>query len=393
MTSDAVDRDLSLTATVSSRGQGIMTTTQEPASDLAQFDRKLDELHLRGQWQYDAQLVQLTDGPVPAGVPFRWSWELADRALTEMCTAVSGETARRNFTFINPAPDVNGTTQTLAMGMQITLPGEIAPAHRHSINALRFVVDGSPDLFTAVDGEKLAMEDGDLIITPAYSWHDHHNESDKRGVWVDILDVPLMGYLRQMFFEPFGGRTQPLHEDAAAFTSSRASHIRPAWEARQGERIPFRYAWSEVRAALDTHRHSSGSPFDGVILHYAHPISGGPTLPTIDCFAQLLRPGLCTERHRHTSSAVYYVVEGEGTTVVGDEEIQWSAGDSFVVPNWMWHAHMNRSSEVDAVLFSATDAPMLEALGMYREEPRHSFGTQPYPAVPGDLASPAKKRV
>lgn len=206
-----------------------MTTTQEPASDLAQFDRKLDELHLRGQWQYDAQLVQLTDGPVPAGVPFRWSWELADRALTEMCTAVSGETARRNFTFINPAPDVNGTTQTLAMGMQITLPGEIAPAHRHSINALRFVVDGSPDLFTAVDGEKLAMEDGDLIITPAYSWHDHHNESDKRGVWVDILDVPLMGYLRQMFFEPFGGRTQPLHEDAAAFTSSRASHIRPAW--------------------------------------------------------------------------------------------------------------------------------------------------------------------
>jgi gentisate 1,2-dioxygenase/1-hydroxy-2-naphthoate dioxygenase len=363
-----------------------MTTTQESAADLAEFDKKLDRLHLRGQWQYDAQLIQLTDGPVPAGVPFRWSRELADRALAEMCTAVSGETARRNFTFINPAPDVNGTTQTLAMGMQITLPGEIAWAHRHSINALRFVVDGSPELYTAVDGERLAMEDGDLIITPAYTWHDHHNESAKRGVWVDILDVPLMGYLRQLFFEPFGGSTQPLHDNAADHISSRASNIRPAWEARQLSRIPFRYAWRDVRAALDTHRHNTGSAFDGVILHYAHPVTGGPTLPTIDCFAQMLRPGLHTERHRHTSSAVYYVVEGEGTTLVGDEELEWSVGDSFVVPNWMWHAHVNRSSDTPAVLFSATDAPVLEALGMYREEPYPSFGIAPGPTVPGDLA-------
>jgi 1-hydroxy-2-naphthoate dioxygenase len=362
-----------------------MTTTQESAPNLAEFDKKLDKLHLRGQWQYDAQLIQLTDGPVPAGVPFIWRRELAHQALTDMCAAVSGDTARRNFTFINPAPDVNGTSQTLAMGMQITLPGEIAWAHRHSINALRFVVDGSPDLYTAVDGERLPMEDGDLIITPAYSWHDHHNESDKAGIWVDILDVPLMGYLRQMFFEPFGGSTQPLHQEPSDFVSSRASHVRPAWEAPQRTRIPFRYAWSDVRAALDTYSDSAGSPFDGVILHYAHPVTGGPTLPTIDCFAQLLRPGLRTERHRHTSSAVYYVVEGEGTTLVGDHELDWSVGDSFVVPNWMWHAHVNRSATAPAVLFSATDAPVLHALAMFREEPHPSFGTQPYPAVPGDL--------
>jgi gentisate 1,2-dioxygenase/1-hydroxy-2-naphthoate dioxygenase len=363
-----------------------MTTTEESASNLAEFDKKLDSLHLRGQWQYDAQLIQLTDGPVPAGVPFLWSRELSQRALDDMCTAVSGETARRNFTFINPAPDVNGTTHTLAMGMQITLPGEIAWAHRHSINALRFVVDGSPDLYTAVDGERLPMEDGDLIITPAYSWHDHHNETDKRGVWVDILDVPLMGYLRQLFFEPFGGSTQPLCDDASGFISGRASHVRPAWEAPQRSRIPFRYAWRDARAALETYRHSTGTAFDGVILHYAHPVTGGPTLPTIDCFAQLLAPGLRTASHRHTSSAVYYVVEGAGVSLVGDKEIRWSAGDSFVVPNWMWHAHVNRSTGTPAVLFSATDAPVLDALGMYREEPHPSFGTEPYPRVPGDLA-------
>ena len=118
----------------------------------------------------------------------------------------------------------------------------------------------------------------------------------------------------------------------------------------------------------------------------AHPITGGPTLPTIDCFAQLLRPGEQTQRHRHTSSAVYYVVEGQGTTQVGDQRLHWSTGDSFVIPNWMWHQHINRSPSTEAVLFSATDAPLLTALGMYREEPHDSFGTGSYPAVPADAA-------
>jgi gentisate 1,2-dioxygenase len=100
----------------------------------------------------------------------------------------------------------------------------------------------------------------------------------------------------------------------------------------------------------------------------------------------LLRPGLRTERHRHTASAVYYVAEGEGTTEVGEQTLDWSVGDSFVVPNWMWHAHINRSSTTDAVLFCSTDAPILEALGMYREEPFPSFATKPYPPIPGDLS-------
>jgi gentisate 1,2-dioxygenase len=147
-----------------------------------------------------------------------------------------------------------------------------------------------------------------------------------------------------------------------------------------------RYAWSEVRHALHNYADCDGSLFDGVILHYGHPVTGGATLPTIDCFAQLLRPGLHTERHRHTASAVYYVVEGEGTTEVGEQKLDWSVGDSFVVPNWMWHAHINRSATTDAVLFSSTDAPILEALGMYREEPYPSFGAAPYPPIPGDLA-------
>ena len=365
-----------------------MTTSNPSVNTLADFDTILDQRHMRGQWQYDAQLEAIRhDGPLPAGVPYLWTRESMRSSLYELSELMTETTtARRNISFINPDPRTNGTSHTLVMGMQLVFPGEIAWAHRHSINALRFVVDGSPDLYTVVDGEKCAMETFDLVLTPAYTWHDHHNESAAPRIWIDILDVPVFGMLRQMFFETFGESVQPLRRAAADELSRRSSVIRPAWESPRAERIPYRYAWSEMRAALDLHAQAEGSPYDGVILRYAHPITGGPTMPTIDCFVQALRPGQETLRHRHTSSAVYYVIEGEGSTVVGEQELHWSAGDSFVVPNWMWHRHINRCASARALLFSASDAPLLRALGMYREQPEESLGARPYPDVPADIA-------
>jgi gentisate 1,2-dioxygenase/1-hydroxy-2-naphthoate dioxygenase len=371
-----------------------MATEVQPVKTLAEFDGVLDGRHMRGQWQYDAQLeVIKKDGPLPAGVPFLWKWELVRSSLHELSALLTETTtARRNISFINPDPRTNGTSHTLVMGMQLVFPGEIAWAHRHSINALRFVVDGSPDLYTVVDGEKCVMEDNDLVLTPAYTWHDHHNESSAPRIWIDILDVPVFGFLRQMFFETFGESVQPLRESPGDRVSRRSGLVRPAWEAAHSERIPYRYPWSETRVALDAYAKSEGSPYDGVILRYAHPITSGPTMPTIDCFVQSLEPGLETRKHRHTASAVYYVIEGEGTTIVGDKEIHWSERDSFVVPNWMWHQHVNRSKTSRAVLFSSTDAPLLSALGMYREEPEPSFGVQPYPTVPADQAYGSRTR-
>ncbi len=364
-----------------------MTTTQELQAGLAALDEYLASRHLRGQWHDAARLLGTIDGPAPAGVPYLWPWHQVREALAELCASASAEEARRHFTFVNPGlADIPGTSHTLAMGMQITEPGEIATAHRHSINALRFVVDGAAQLYTVVDGEKLIMEDGDLIMTPAYSWHDHHNETSSQGIWIDILDVPLVARLQQTFFEPFGGSVQPLHPSAASQWNARAATMRPAWEYRRQDRIPVRYPWREMRTALDTFAGCEGSPFDGVILRYAHPVTGGPTLPTIDCFAQLLAPGRHTESHRHTSSTVYYVMEGQGSTTVGDTRLDWAEGDSFVIPNWMWHCHENRSAVTEAVLFSATDAPVLQQLGFYREEPHPSLDLVPPPAAPADEA-------
>jgi gentisate 1,2-dioxygenase/1-hydroxy-2-naphthoate dioxygenase len=139
----------------------------------------------------------------------------------------------------------------------------------------------------------------------------------------------------------------------------------------------FRYPWRDVRPELERSTADKGSPYDGVLLEYVNPITGGAALPTVNCQIQSLHPGLATARHRSTASAVYYVVEGEGTTLAGDQEIEWSSRDAFVIPNWTWHRHINRSGSAAAMLFSVTDRALLTVLGLYREEPENSFQVMP----------------
>ena len=128
-----------------------------------------------------------------------------------------------------------------------------------------------------------------------------------------------------------------------------------------------RYAWRQMRAALERRRSEAGSPFDGVILEYVNPLTSGPTLPTMSCRAQMLRPREHTQAHRALSSTVYYVIEGRGTSIIDGQAFEWGRGDVFVVPNWHWHEHRNDADQ-DAFLFSVTDEPVTRLLGMYREE-------------------------
>jgi 1-hydroxy-2-naphthoate dioxygenase len=127
---------------------------------------------------------------------------------------------------------------------------------------------------------------------------------------------------------------------------------------------------------------SPGSLYDGVALEYVNPITGGPTLATLSCWIQLLRPGERTKKHRHTSSAVYFVVGGNGTTTVNDKVMDWTKHDSFAVPNWAWHEHANRSKTEEAILFSVNDTPIVRAFDLYREEPEDSLHTMAPPQVP-----------
>lgn len=359
--------------------------TIESAKTIEDFDAELAASHMKGQWVFERLLEQAIGGPRPAGVPHVWKWADVRDRLVEACSVLPESfTARRNLSFMNPALD-RGTTHTITMGMQMLNPGEIAWAHRHTMAALRFVVQGGPGLVTVVDGEPCPMEDYDLVLTPRWTWHDHENMTGEHPIWLDVLDLGLVLGLNVPFYEPYGEDRQPQRPHTGEYLQARGGLVRPAWERRKEEHLPFRYPWREVEARLGEMADLAGSPYDGVILEYVNPMTGGPTLPTMSCCIQRLAPGQETSPHRHTSSAVYFVVRGDGAVVVDGQELEWSAHDAFVIPNWSRHHFVNRSPTDEVILFSVNDIPALSALGLYFEEPEPSLRTQAWPAVPGNV--------
>lgn len=357
-------------------------TVQTEVKSLQAFDQDLAEVSIRGQWQYDEMLERLIGGPKTTAAPMLWKWELVQRKLMESCDVMpESYTARRNLSFINPGLERGGTSQTILAGMQAVKPGEVAWAHRHPISALRFAIEGDEKLYTVVDGEKLPMESNDLVLTPAWTWHDHHNESDRLGIWLDVLDVPLMLSLGQMAYEPLGETTQPIRPHRHEYASERTGVVRPAWEQPVSKGFPCRYPWKEVRRQLDLFCEGGpASPYDDVILEYCNPMTGGSALPTLRCTIQRLRPGFIGEKHRRTASTVLYVVEGEGTSLIGDKELRWGPRDVLVVPTWAWTEH--RPGKEGATLFAVSDAPLLDAACLYREEPSSHVASRRPPAAP-----------
>jgi gentisate 1,2-dioxygenase len=211
------------------------------------------------------------------------------------------------------------------------------------------------------------MEEGDLILTPNWTWHDHHNESEDPIIWLDGLDGPLIQSLNILFFEESETPEQPITRETGASLSRMGF-------ARTGKRddihargVPFRYAWKDTYNALHAVGESERDPCDGTLLRYINPATGGYTYPTMSCEAQLFKSKEVTKAHRHTSTAIYHVFKGQGRTRVGDVYLDWKKGDTFVVPLWQWHCHENLAN-AEAVLFSINDRPVMEALQLYREE-------------------------
>jgi gentisate 1,2-dioxygenase len=319
------------------------------AKEIAAFDDELKAVHLFGQWNAEAALAKLTDGPRPAGTPMVWPYDVVRAKLDEACVLFpESMSARRNVTFITPGLPRRGSTPTIIAGMQLVLPGEIASAHRHSIAALRFVVEGATELYTVVDGRRQIMETHDLIFTPSYSYHDHHNESAATGVWLDVLDVPLIAALNQTFYEPLAERVQTLDESKPS--------------------PRMRFSWSEMSQALRAAGSGGPDTRHGVRVAYSALSDEPNLLSSLACFAQVLPPGFSGVLHRHTPSAVYYVVSGHGCTEVGDARLDWSGKATFTVPGWAPHRFANASNTEEAVLFSVTDEPLLAALGLLRAE-------------------------
>lgn len=349
-----------------------MTDVANNPERMAEFDGQLEDAHMVGQWKFDAQLQKAIGGPAPAGLPFIWPWQTINDMLLRSCDVLKEtSTIRRTLAFSNPGLP-SGSTHALLSSVQIVLPGETEWAHSHAISALRFVIEGNPDLYTVVNGAPQTMERHDLILTPAWSWHDHHNDGDTTGIWLDVLDLPMVAALKQIAYRVFDGESQPITEDRRDDADSRPSFLRrPSGEIETANVPPLRLPWSEVERRLSQLAPEEADPFDGHMLEYFDPLTGQSVLPTLSCNAQMLPPGFVGKTKRDAASALCYVIEGSGTTrIEGHPDIEWNERDVFVLPNWVWHSHVNRSKNGRAVLFVVNESPMLEKMGINRRERR-----------------------
>jgi gentisate 1,2-dioxygenase len=341
----------------------------ETAERLAFYER-IGRQHLTPLWTSLARLV--TPEPASACQPAAWRFDDIRAAMLEAGGLITAKEAERRVLVLEN-PGLRGQskiTTDLYAGVQMVLPGEVAPAHRHAQSALRLVLDGD-GAHTAVNGERTTMRYGDFIITPPMAWHDHGNESDAPMLWLDGLDIPLVQFLDASFSEHLDDDEQPLSRPPGDADARFGSNLLPPGLAPTAGASPiFNYPYARTRDALA--RLAAAGPVDphhGVKMRYSNPVNGGYPLTTIAAFVQLLPKGFTTAPYRATDATVFVALEGRGRTRIGDAfTVDWQPRDIFVVPSWKRVVH---DASDDAVLFSFSDRPVQEALCLFREERLH----------------------
>jgi gentisate 1,2-dioxygenase len=333
-------------------------------------------------WEVLADLIPAA--PRPQCVPALWRYEEMRPLLIEAGGVITPEEAERRVLALEN-PGLRGSsciTQSLYAGLQLVLPGETTPSHRHSMSALRFVVEGEGG-YTAVDGERTYMHPGDFILTPSWTYHDHGATGDDPVVWLDGLDVPIVNLFDASFVEPYpdadgrphgGGNTQAISRPEGDALARYGANLMPLDYTPVRKASPvFNYPYSRSREALETvYRNGPVDARHGVKMQYVNPATGGYPMPTIAAFLQLLPAGFHSAPYRSTDATVYCVSEGRGSTHVRTDQggvttLTWGPRDVFAVPSWCPVSH---HADGESVLFSFSDRPLQKLLGVWREESR-----------------------
>jgi gentisate 1,2-dioxygenase len=338
----------------------------KPSAARQDLYHRMDKHDLAPLWEVLHDLIP--NEPTTPCKPALWKYRDARPYLMEAGKLITAREAIRRVLILEN-PGMRGEsciTQSLYAGLQLILPGEIAPSHRHSQSALRFIVEGS-GAYTAVDGERTTMHPGDFIITPSWTWHDHGNPGEEPVVWLDGLDIRIVQAFGAQFHEPFPQEVQPVARSEGASAARFGANLLPVGaDAPFGKTSPiFNYPYARSREALaKLAKDQVPDVCNGWKMQFINPMTGGPAMPTIGAFLQLLPKGFGGQAHRATDGTVYSVVEGSGAARIGDERFAFEPRDTFVVPSW---APLRLETSAETVLFSFSDRPCQEALGLWRE--------------------------
>jgi gentisate 1,2-dioxygenase len=330
------------------------------------FYRRIDGEHLTALWNVLGELI--TPEPKSACRAHRWRFDAIRNHMMEAGRLITAKEAERRVLVLEN-PGLRGqskVTTSLYAGIQLVMPGEVAPAHRHSQSALRFILEGK-GAHTSVDGERTKMEAGDFVITPSMTWHDHGNETSEPMFWLDGLDIPLVQLLDASFVEGLGEDEQPIVRPTGDNFARYGHNLLPVDLKRSSKTSPvFNYPYARTREALETAKRSNEwDSCHGLKLRYVNPATGDFAMPTIGTFIQLLPKGFHTARYRSTDATVFAAIEGRGRSHIGDEIFDWGPRDIFVVPSWRWVIH---EADAESVLFSFSDRPVQQKLDLFRED-------------------------
>jgi gentisate 1,2-dioxygenase len=318
--------------------EGISSVKTTPAEDATKsLLSNLESQSIKPLW---VQMAKLNPPkPNPTCIPHVWEYEKIRPHLLQAGELITEKQAERRVAMlVNPARDAPYTTDTVYAGLQLVMPNETAPAHRHTAFAMRFIIEGQGG-FTAVHGRRIKMQRGDVILTPTWNWHDHGKDGNGPMIWLDGLDLPNFVHYPVHFVEHYQEARYP-----AKSVDTSAS--------------PIVFPWSRMKLALDSvdgdwtsrpYLKADGSEVSKILGGLAERLNGGKSSPAI----------------RETASSVYHVIEGRGYSVIGGKKFEWKKGDTFCVPAWYEYQHFADAAET-VYLYRFDDKPMLKALGFYR---------------------------
>jgi gentisate 1,2-dioxygenase len=324
-------------------------------------------------------------------VPFVWSYrddiEPILKRSAELVTMDDSE--RRSLILVNPGlTPRRATVSTMYTAYRLNDPNEVMPPHRHSPNAIRFGLTGRGN-FTGVEGEDITFGPGDMVLTPIDTWHNHGNVGDEPAVNLSVLDLPLVETLNAIYFEhdykeEVDGQLVRKKQQTARFPTDYSQRIyghgglKPRFVSHArgtGAASPmYVYRWEPMREALERHKDWDGDPYEGLMIEYVDPTTGGPVFKTMTFFVQMLRPGEETLPLRQTASLLVAPFEGNGHSIIDDKRHDWDRFDTVAVPGGSWCRHVNGSASEPAILFVASDEPALKAFRLFRRWGRDAAG-------------------
>ena len=343
-------------------------TTAEVAHDetrkLMEYQRATPHI-----WRYDDVLLPLLE------------------RSADLVSTTSSE--RRSLILCNPGlKPRRATVSTMYTAYRLNDPNEIMPPHRHSPNAIRFGLTGKMN-FTGVEGEDITFGPGDLVLTPHDTWHNHGNQGDEPAVNLSVLDLPIVETLNAVYFEhdykeEQSGKMISKKVQSAQFPSDYSARIYgeggflPRFVSHHrgtGDASPmYVYRWEQMRSMLEKHQNWDGSLYDGLMIEYVNPTNGGPVFKTMTFFAQMLRPGETLLPVKQTANLLVSPFEGQGSVTIDGKLFDWGLFDTIAVPGGSWFEYQNTSDSVPAVLFVASDEPILKSLGLFKRWGRDHAG-------------------